>query len=112
MSAVAGALDNAPVTHGDGGGGEVASQHPKPREDTILVQAGKPEVADCARAQDHRKLSKLHTSPVCLSETSIVGARPQPINRSRRRNLRNELTAYRAAPNKFSISPAGTGLLK
>ena len=39
--AVAGALDHAPVMHGDSRVDEVAAQRPQPRQDAILVRAGK-----------------------------------------------------------------------
>src|SRR5271170_4303814 len=38
--AVAGALDDAPIVHGDGGVNQIAAQRPEPRQDAILVRAG------------------------------------------------------------------------
>ena len=53
-SAVAGALDDAPVMGGDGGIDQVASQPSEPRQSAILVRAGEPAVADDVRDQDRR----------------------------------------------------------
>ena len=49
--AVAGALDDAAVMHGDGRVDQVAAQRPQAREDSILVGAGEPAVADDIRAR-------------------------------------------------------------
>ena len=49
--AVAGALDHAPMMHGDGRVDQVAAQRSQPRQDAILVRAGKPGVADHIRAK-------------------------------------------------------------
>ena len=51
-AAVAGALDDAPVMHGDGRVDEVAAQRPQPRERAVLVRAGEPAVADDVGGQD------------------------------------------------------------
>ena len=49
---------------GDDGIDEVAAKGSKAREDTVLVGAGEPAVADDVRDQDRRELSGLaHCSP-------------------------------------------------
>ena len=40
--AVAGALDDATVMHGDGRIDQIAAQRPQPRQDAIFVGSGKP----------------------------------------------------------------------
>ncbi len=55
--AVAGALDHAPVMDRDGRVDEVAAQRPEPRQDAILVRAGKPGEADHVRAQNRREFA-------------------------------------------------------
>ena len=57
IDAVAGALDDAPVMHGDGRVDQIAAQRPQPRQDAILVRAGEPAVADHVRAKNRRKFS-------------------------------------------------------
>jgi hypothetical protein len=44
--AVAGALDDAPVMHGEDRIDEIAAKGSQAREDTVLVCASKPRVAD------------------------------------------------------------------
>ena len=55
-AAVAGALDDAAMVHGDCGVDQVAAERPQPREGSILVRAGKPAIADDIRDQDRRDL--------------------------------------------------------
>ena len=63
-AAVAGALENAPVVHGDGRVDQVAAQRPEPRKRPILVGAGEPAVADYVRDQDRCDLPGLaHGEP-------------------------------------------------
>ena len=57
--AVAGALDDAPVMHGNGRVDQVAAQRSQPRQDAILVGAGKTAVTDNVRANDRRKFPGL-----------------------------------------------------
>ena len=57
--AVAGALDDAAVVHGDGRIDQVASQRPQPRQNPVLVGSGKPRIADDVGHQDRRELSSL-----------------------------------------------------
>ena len=42
IAAVAGALDDAAVMHGDSRVDQVAAQRPQPRENALLVRAGEP----------------------------------------------------------------------
>ena len=56
-AAAAGALDHAPVVHGNGRVDDVASQRPEPRQDAILVRTGKPGIADHVRAQNRREFA-------------------------------------------------------
>jgi hypothetical protein len=53
-AAVAGALDDAAMMHGDGWVDQVAAKGPKPREDAIFVRASKTRVADDVGHQDRR----------------------------------------------------------
>ena len=57
---IAGALDDAPVMHGDGGIDQVAAQRAKPRQSAILVRSGEPAVADHVRDQDRRDSADGH----------------------------------------------------
>ena len=58
-AAVAGALDDAAVVHGDGRVDQVAAQRPKPRQNPVLVGSGKPRIADDVGHQDRRQFSGL-----------------------------------------------------
>ena len=58
-AAVAGALDDAAVMHGDGRVDQVAAKRPEPRENAIFVRAGEPAVADDVGDQDRRELAGL-----------------------------------------------------
>ena len=58
-AAVAGALDDAPMVHGDGRIDQVAAQRPQPRQNPVLVGSGKPRIADDVGHQDRRELSSL-----------------------------------------------------
>ena len=57
--AVAGALDHAPVMHGDGRIDQIAAQRPQPRQGAILVRAGEPAVSDHIGRQYRRELPGL-----------------------------------------------------
>ena len=59
IAAVAGALDDAAVMHGDGRVDQIAAQRPQPRQDPILVGPGKPRIADDVGHQDRREFSGL-----------------------------------------------------
>ena len=58
-AAVARALDDAAVMHGDGRIDQVAAQRPKPSEDPIFVRTRKPRVADHVGHQDRGQFSGL-----------------------------------------------------
>ena len=58
-AAVAGALDDAAVVHGDGRVDQVAAQRPEPRQNPILVGSGKPRIADDVGHQDRGEFSGL-----------------------------------------------------
>jgi len=58
-NAVAGALDDAPVMHRDDGVDEIAAQGSQAREDTVLVRACEPAVANDIRNQNRRELPGL-----------------------------------------------------
>ena len=53
-AAVAGALDDAAMVHGDRGVDQIAAQRPQPRQGSIFVRAGEPAVADHVGDQDRR----------------------------------------------------------
>ena len=57
--AIAGALDDAPVMHGDRRIDQVAAKGPQPRKRPILVGAGEPAVADDIGDQDRCKFPGL-----------------------------------------------------
>ncbi len=76
-AAVAGALDDAPVMHGDGRVDQVAAKRPKPRQDPVLVGSGKPRIADHVGHQDRREFSGLaHPSGTpALRMSSMIRSR-------------------------------------
>ena len=67
MSAVAGALDDAPVMHGDGRIDQVAAERPKPRQGKLFVCAGEPAVTHHVRNQDRRYFPGLAHRDLWLS---------------------------------------------
>ena len=56
--AIAGALDDAAVVHGDGRIDQVAAERPQPRQNPVLVGSGKPRIADDVGHQDRGELSR------------------------------------------------------
>ena len=58
-AAIAGALDDAAMVHGDGGIDQVAAQRPQPRQNSVFVGAGEPRIADHIGHQDRREFSGL-----------------------------------------------------
>ena len=77
--AVAGALDDAAVVHGDGGVDKVAAKRSKARQRPVLVGSCKPRVADDVRNQDRRELSGLAhgaTPPRPCQPFRVVRAKP------------------------------------
>ena len=71
-AAVAGALDDAAVMHGDGRIDQVAAQRPKARQNSILVRTGEPRIADDVGHQDRREFSSLAHGASCRSRESPV----------------------------------------
>ena len=62
--AIAGALDDAPMMHGDGGINQIAAQRPQPRKRSVLVRSGEPAVADDIGHQDRCNFPGLaHSAP-------------------------------------------------
>jgi hypothetical protein len=55
-AAVAGALDDAAMVHGDERVDQVAAERPEPRQNSIFVRASQPTIADHVRDQDRRNL--------------------------------------------------------
>ena len=55
--AIAGALDDPAVMHGDGRIDQVASERPQPRQNPVLVGPGEPRIADHIGHQDRGELS-------------------------------------------------------
>ena len=45
-AAIAGALDDAAVMHGDGRIDQIAAERPQPRQNPVLVGSGEPRIAD------------------------------------------------------------------
>ena len=66
-SAVAGALDDAPVVNGDRGVDQIAAQRAQPRQSSVLVRAGKSTESDHVGGQYCRKLSSFgHGIPIAM----------------------------------------------
>ena len=64
-AAVAGALDDTAVMHGDCGINQIAAQRSQPRKNALLVRSGEPAVADHIGNQDRRDLPGLaHGAPL------------------------------------------------
>ena len=72
-AAVARALDDAPMVHGDGRIDQVASERPQPRQNPVLVGSSKPRIADDAGHQDRRELSSLAHSASAEAGSPIAG---------------------------------------
>ena len=80
-AAVASALDDAPMVHGDCRVDQIATKGPKPCKDAIFVRASKPGVADDVGHQDRRELAGLaHCAPRKRHSTTIfqIGASKNP----------------------------------
>ena len=78
-AAVAGALDDPAVMHGDGRIDQIAAQRPQPRQDAILVGAGEPRIADDVGHQDRGQFSGLAhgaTPPRPCQPFRVVRAKP------------------------------------
>ncbi len=58
-AAVAGALDDAAMVHGDGRIDQVAAERPQPRQRPVLVGPGEPAIADDVGHQDRGEFSGL-----------------------------------------------------
>ena len=77
--AIAGALDDPAVVHGDGRIDQVASERPQPRENPVLVGSGKPRIADHVGHQDRGQFSGLAhgaTPPRPCQPFRVVPAKP------------------------------------
>ena len=77
--AVAGALDDAAVMHGDGRIDQVAAERPQPRQNPVLVGSGKPRIADHVGHQDRGQFSGLAhgaTPPRPCQPFRVVRAKP------------------------------------
>ena len=73
--AVAGALDDAPVMHGDSRIDQIAAQRPQPRQYAILVRPGESAVTDDIRNQDRRDLPRFcHGGPSGTKQSSTKPA--------------------------------------
>ena len=77
--AVAGALDDPAVVHGDGRIDQVAAERPQPRQNPVLVGSGKPRIADHVGHQDRGQFSGLAhgaTPPRPCQPFRVVRAKP------------------------------------
>ncbi len=78
-AAVAGALDDAAMMHGDCGINQIAAKGSEPSEDAIFVRPGEPAVADDVGHQDRRELPSFgHCSlrmPAVYHQSRRVAAR-------------------------------------
>jgi hypothetical protein len=72
-AAVARALDDAAVMHCDGRVDQVAAKGPKAGEDSILIRASKPRVADHVGHQDRRELSGLAHGASAEGRSPVAG---------------------------------------
>ena len=63
QAAVAGALDDAPAMHGDGGIDQIAAQRPEPRQNAIPVGPRESAVPDDVRTENRRDLPGLAHRP-------------------------------------------------
>ena len=86
--AVAGALDDAPVMHGDGRIDEIAAQRPQPRQDAILVRAGEPAVADDVRDKGSRPVFGSRPRRYAAATVSAVSGRPGKASGGHRKDAR------------------------
>ena len=83
--AVAGALDDAAVVHGDGRIDQVAAERPQPRQNPVLVGSGKPRIADDVGHQDRRELSSLAHGASRRDRVSRFGSSGKASGASQRR---------------------------
>ena len=78
-AAVAGALNDPTMVHGDGRIDQVAAKGPKASQDSILVRTGKPRIADDVGHQDRGQFSGLAhvaTPPRPCQPFRVVRAKP------------------------------------
>ena len=79
-AAVAGALDHAPMMHGDGGIDQIASERRAAAQGPLLVGAGKPAVSDHIRRKNGCEFPGLrHGSPFTTSQTSTIARRTRQV---------------------------------
>ena len=70
-AAVAGALDDAAMMHGNERVDQVAAERPEPRQNSIFVRTRQPAIADHVGNQDRRNFSGFgHGAPSCAMENS------------------------------------------
>ena len=77
--AVAGALHDTSVMHGDGRIDQIASERPQPRQNSVLIGPGKPRIADDIGHQDRRYLPGFPhgaTPPRPCQRFRVVRAKP------------------------------------
>ena len=76
-AAVAGALDDAAVMHGDGRVDQIAAERAQPRKRPLLVGTGKLAVSGYVRRKNGREFPGLrHGSPFTTRQTSTIARRP------------------------------------
>ena len=78
-AAVAGALDDAAMMHGDCGVNQIASERAQSRQGSIFVCSGKPRIADHVGHQDRGQFSGLAhgaTPPRPCQPFRVVRAKP------------------------------------
>ena len=74
-AAVAGALDDAAMMHGDGGINQIAAQRAQPRQSSILVRPREPAVADDIGDQDRGEFSGSRSRRLLPSSVAAVSDR-------------------------------------
>ena len=76
-AAIAGALDDTAMVHGDCGINQIAAQRAQSGQSTIFVRARKPAIADDVRNQDRSDLPGLaHGAPSRVMRLSTKAVRP------------------------------------
>ena len=71
--AVAGALDDASVMHGDDRVDQVAAQRPKPRQRAIFVRSCEPAIAGDVGHQNRRELSSFAHGASAKARSPVTG---------------------------------------
>ena len=102
--AIAGALDDAPMVHGDGRVDQVAAERPQPRQNPVLVGSGEPRIADHVGHQDRGQFSGLAhgaTPPRPCQPFRVVRAKPLGGIAKTREECRSLAWSWRTSMSHF-----------